>query len=202
MAGAGNAQSIFVNCPYDKAYLPRFWALVFAIYDAGFRPRAALELDDSSKTRLSRIVRLIKSCPYSVHDLCRADEPRFNMPFEVGLAFGLSERQDRTQAHTALILTTSKNKFDRVCSDLCGVDLHTYRGADGLVIETTAWLQQFFDPKISVPNPRQTAARFKQFWRQLPRASAQADRDHLSPTWYEMLGAVHSYIAKNPPKAA
>ena len=51
----------------------------------GLRPRATLEIP-----RLDRILELVSACRYSFHDLSRVQlaggVPRFNMPFEVGLA--------------------------------------------------------------------------------------------------------------------
>jgi hypothetical protein len=50
--------------------------------------------------RLDRILRLIRSCRYSFHDLSRVEldrnpppTPRFNMPFELGLAIGLARQE-------------------------------------------------------------------------------------------------------------
>lgn len=55
--------------------------------------RCALEEPDSGDVRLDKLVELIRENPRSIHDLSRTeigenDLPRFNMPFELGLALG------------------------------------------------------------------------------------------------------------------
>jgi hypothetical protein len=87
-------QNVFINCPFDADYAPIFEAIVFAVNDAGFRPKCARERLDSSEIRLNKIVDLISSSRYSIHDLSRTtlDEanalPRFNMPLELGIDLG------------------------------------------------------------------------------------------------------------------
>jgi hypothetical protein len=58
----------------------------------GITPRATLEIPGGAR-RIDRIIELIRSCRYSFHDLSRVEidfasppTPRFNMPFELGLA--------------------------------------------------------------------------------------------------------------------
>ena len=34
---------VFINCPFDQNYKPLFEAIIFTIYDCGFRPICALE---------------------------------------------------------------------------------------------------------------------------------------------------------------
>ena len=85
--------NVFVNVPFDDKYEPLFEALVFTISACGYRVRCALEDDDSGDIRLDKLVELIRECPRSIHDLSRIepgenDLPRFNMPFELGLALG------------------------------------------------------------------------------------------------------------------
>ena len=35
-------RNVFINCPFDSAYAPIFEAIVFAVHDAGFRPKCAV----------------------------------------------------------------------------------------------------------------------------------------------------------------
>src|SRR2546428_5356689 len=82
----------FLNVPYDDEYEHLYVALVAGLVAFGLNPRATLELPGPER-RLSRILRLLKSCRYSFHDLSRVQlshgAPRFNMPFELGVAGGL-----------------------------------------------------------------------------------------------------------------
>lgn len=87
-------RNVFINCPFDAAYTPLFEAIVFAVNDAGFRPRCARERLDSSQIRLQKIFELIAASRYSIHDLSRTALdaatalPRFNMPLELGIDLG------------------------------------------------------------------------------------------------------------------
>jgi len=47
-------RNVFINCPFDDDYAPLFEAIVFAINDAGFRPKCARERLDSSQVRLQK----------------------------------------------------------------------------------------------------------------------------------------------------
>ena len=67
-------------------------AFIAGLSAFGLAPRATVELAGSQR-RLERIVRLLRNCRYSFHDLSRVSldrnppaTPRFNMPFELGLA--------------------------------------------------------------------------------------------------------------------
>jgi hypothetical protein len=84
-------QNVFINCPFDREYASIFEAIVFAVNDAGFRPKCARERLDSSQIRLQKIAALISASRYSIHDLSRTELddinalPRFNMPLELGI---------------------------------------------------------------------------------------------------------------------
>lgn len=48
--------SIFFNCPFDQPYKPTFHALVFTVFDCGYVPRCALEIDDAGQVRIEKIL--------------------------------------------------------------------------------------------------------------------------------------------------
>ena len=86
-------RAVFVNAPFDPAYAPLFEALVFTIQASGYKVRCALEENDSGDIRRDQLARLIGESPRLIHDLSRiergvAELPRFNMPFELGMAMG------------------------------------------------------------------------------------------------------------------
>jgi hypothetical protein len=56
--------SVFINCPFGPDYKPLFHALVFGIQECGLIPRCALEIEDSSEIRISKISRLIGECRF------------------------------------------------------------------------------------------------------------------------------------------
>ncbi len=135
-----DARNVFVNVPFDDAYAPLFDALVFAVMACGYRVRCALEADDSGDIRLDKLVALIRESPCSIHDLSRIDLgendlPRFNMPFELGLAMGakrfgaLGRRRDRIK-----IMVAQPYRLPAYLSDLGGNDPTAHRGEPAAVI--------------------------------------------------------------------
>ncbi len=78
--------------------------------------------------RLDRILELISACRYSFHDLSRIDVrrgvPRFNMPFELGLAVGRTPR--RKLRHEWFVFESRQFRLQRSLSDLNGTDPHIH----------------------------------------------------------------------------
>jgi hypothetical protein len=92
----------FLNIPYDKRFESLYLAYIVGLTAFGFLPRATLGVPRDTR-RLERIFNLIQSCEYSVHDLSRIEldrhpprAPRFNMPFELGLAVAWGNSQSPT----------------------------------------------------------------------------------------------------------
>src|SRR5437016_717783 len=86
-------RSVFINIPYDSKYERLYVALVAGIVCLARQPRVVLA-DVSGDVRLDRLLRMIRSCRVSLHDLSRTGVsqtpagrvPRFNMPIELGMA--------------------------------------------------------------------------------------------------------------------
>jgi hypothetical protein len=110
--------------PFDEAYEPLFEALVFTIAACGYRARCALEESESGDIRLDKLVELIRESPRSIHDLSRIevgdnDLPRFNMPFELGLALG-AKRFGRPPRDRIKIMVAEPYRLPAYLSDLGG----------------------------------------------------------------------------------
>ena len=118
----------FLNIPYDEEYAHLYVALVAGLVAFGLNPRATLELPGPER-RLNRILSLLKRCRYSFHDLSRVQlshgAPRFNMPFELGLAVALSELSVK---HQWIILESRPHRTQRSLSDLSGTDPYCHHG--------------------------------------------------------------------------
>ena len=104
----------------------------------GLRPRATLEIPSPTR-RLDRILELISACRYSFHDLSRVQlsggAPRFNMPFEVGLAVATARWRP---AHQWFLLEAHPYRIQRTLSDLSGTDAYVHGdGPRGLLIALT-----------------------------------------------------------------
>jgi hypothetical protein len=105
LARARTAPSdVFINVPFDAEYENTFLALLASLVSLGLNPRCVLEVPPTID-RLRRLYSLIRSCPFSLHDLSRVQVgrtgpfrvPRFNMPFELGLAAAVALDNDQHQ---------------------------------------------------------------------------------------------------------
>jgi hypothetical protein len=139
---------VFINCPFDAGYLSYFRAALFTIRDCGFEPRCALEIDDSSQTRIEKIIGIVRECDLGIHDICRTELdsvsklPRFNMPFELGLfigakSFGIKNQQKKR----CLILDIEQFRYQKFLSDISGQDIANYDGdRDRYIRKIRDWL--------------------------------------------------------------
>ena len=120
--------NVFINCPFDDEYKLMFDALVFAVFDCGFRARSTREFPGAAQTRIENIYELIKECQFSIHDISRTelDEhelPRFNMPFELGLFLGAREFGGGEHKNKeCLILDREEYRHQKFLSDIAGYD--------------------------------------------------------------------------------
>ncbi len=132
------ATSCFLNIPYDKNFERLFLAYIAGISALGLTPRATLEIPGGTR-RLDRILQLIESCRYSIHDLSRVQldrnpppAPRFNMPFEAALAVAL-ERMNPRSKRVWFIFEAVPRRLEKSLSDLSGTDVYIHHGKiDGL----------------------------------------------------------------------
>lgn len=141
-ASAPRVQSthVFVNAPFDEDYLPLLRALLFTIHACGFTARTALEDVGGAGSRLQKIVRLIDETMYSVHDLSRmsldrvSGLPRFNMPFELGLAVG-AVRYGGIDGRDLLVLCETEHQDKVALSDMAGQDAKAHDNTPRKVID-------------------------------------------------------------------
>lgn len=125
--------NVFINCPFDEAYLDLLRPLLFTVIYLGYNPRLASETSDSAENRLDKICGLIRGSKYSVHDLSRlkakqAEEfYRMNMPFELGIEYGSRLFGSvAMEGKKCLILEEERYNFMRALSDLSGVDIKSH----------------------------------------------------------------------------
>ena len=95
----------------------------------GLRPRATVEIPGSTR-RLDHILELISACRYSFHDLSRVQlsrgAPRFNMPFEIGLAVATARWRP---AHQWFLFEARPFRVQQTLSDLAGTDAYIHGDA-------------------------------------------------------------------------
>jgi hypothetical protein len=152
-APRGRRPHVFVNVPFDRRYEPLFVALLVGIVGAGAHPRCVLEIPDDGRGRLKRLFDLIAECPISIHDLSRVTVskgggvPRFNMPFEAGLACGLALARGQ---HRYFVMEEAPFRMQRSLSDLNGIDPLLHGGtAQGMLREVTSCLAGSKPPPFS-----------------------------------------------------
>lgn len=95
-------------------------------------PHVTLEIP-GGRRRLDRIFDLIQSCEYSIHDLSRVEldrarprTPRFNMPFELGLAVAWEKMNE--DGHAWYVMETVNYRLAKSLSDLNGSDPYVHGG--------------------------------------------------------------------------
>jgi hypothetical protein len=198
--------SVFINCPFDPTYRPLFEAVAFAVYDCGFYPRAALEVDDSSEVRIEKIIRLISECRLAVHDISRTQLdpgsrlPRFNMPLELGIfigakAFGAAEHRRKS----AIVLDTDRYRYQRYISDIAGHDIRSHgRKPARAIHEVRSFLSTHCGDHAILPGGEMIAARYAAFRNGLARTSVEL---HLRPdelTFRDITTLMVAWLAEHP----
>ncbi len=176
-------RNVFINCPFDAAYAPIFEAIVFAVHDAGFRPKCARERLDSSEVRLQKIVGLIRACRYSIHDLSRTqlDEatalPRFNMPLELGIDIGCKSFSSAHRAKSLLIFDSEQYRYQKYVSDIGGQDIERHGNEPkAAVARVRDWLRTESGLN-AVPGGEMIYNRYVDFRRDLPAICAELRLD-------------------------
>jgi hypothetical protein len=123
-------EAVFLNIPYDPRFIRLYIAYITALSAMGFVPTATLGI--AGNRRLDRIASLIESCAYSVHDLSRVQldrvapmTPRFNMPFELGLAVAWAKEHSE---HKWFVFESMRWRLNKSLSDLDGTDAYIHDG--------------------------------------------------------------------------
>ncbi|QNL22654.1 hypothetical protein HZR84_12105 [Hyphobacterium sp. CCMP332] len=134
-------QNVFINCPFDDKYFELLKTLLFTILYFKFNPRLALESSDSGLSRLEKITRLIQESRYAIHDISRLQAKsaneyfRLNMPFELGIDYGLRRFHPNYNDKRSLILESEKYDYMKAISDINGMDIKNHKDNPGQLIE-------------------------------------------------------------------
>ncbi len=158
--GSTTEQNVFLNVPFDKGYERLFVALIAALSAIGRKPRCVLELPEKGEGRLLRIQKHLERCRVSIHDLSRVGLPaRFNMPFELGLACGISRYKGR---HDVILLEKVPYRLDKTLSDVKGRDPFIHKGSPRLLIHC---ILDALGTRTRNPDPRVVRRIFTTSWR-------------------------------------
>ena len=201
------SRSVFINVPFDEKYRPMHDAIVFAVYDCGFMPRSAQELQDSSQVRIDKIYGLIERSKYGIHDLSRTQPspasglPRFNMPLELGVFLGAKRFGPRKQrSKTALVLDTTPYCYQVFCSDIAGQDIRAHAGSTTkLITAIRDWLRTAAETKgVTLPGGDLMVRRYRVFLRQLPRLCRRFQLRREALSFIDYSNIVVAWIKVNP----
>ena len=153
---------VFLNIPYDVQFDRLYIAYISGLIHLGLKPRATIEIP-GGENRLDKILDLIRSCPFSIHDLSRVQwdrtlprTPRFNMPFELGLAVA-SAKLD-SSPHAWFVFETVRHRVSKSLSDLGGADCNIHEGkVTGVMRELgNAFVRRKQDQRSSVSEMMKT----------------------------------------------
>lgn len=180
---------------------------MFAVHDAGFYPRSALEYDDAAQNRLEKILSLIEECRFGIHDLSRTESsteglPRFNMPLELGLFLGCKRFGGEHHSRKAcLVLDKERYRFQRFISDIAGQDIHAH-GDDArkAVREVSAWLRAASRRK-RVPGGAAIWHRFERFRAALPALCRELEIEEEELTFVDRSRLISEWLRENAPIA-
>ena len=142
-------KNVFVNCPFDDHYFPILTAVLFTICYLDLEPQIS-GTSDSGATRINTITNLMKDSLYSIHDLSRMEPlkkkefPRFNMPFECGIDFGIKfSSQANFATKKFLILESERYRYQKVISDISGNDIYAHQNQPEMAVRSIRnWFRQ------------------------------------------------------------
>ncbi|HUR80425.1 MAG TPA: hypothetical protein VM733_06645 [Thermoanaerobaculia bacterium] len=202
-----NERHVFINCPFDRAYRPILRALLFAVYDCGFRARSALEVEDSGEVRVQKIIRIIGECALGIHDISRVQPdrssnlPRFNMPLELGLflgarAYGGSDHQ----AKRCVILDSEQYRYQKYISDIAGQDIRAHGDKPNVAIELVRnWLSASGVAQQQViPSGSVLAKRYRAFGAERPGICRRLQLDARRLTFTDDVTMIIGWLEENP----
>ncbi len=161
--------SVFINCPFDNDYAPTLQAIAFCIVDIGLHPRLAPENADNAVPRLDRIIGLIRSSKFGIHDLSRSravnagDFARMNMPFELGLDHAAQRFGDGDlRTKQLLVLENERYEYQRVLSDIAGWDIAAHSNDHLIAVRIVRdWLARILP--FDVPRKGRILGHYMQF---------------------------------------
>jgi hypothetical protein len=135
-----DSSAVFLNIPYDDEFKELYLAYIVGLFHLRLKPRITSGIPGGER-RLDRILALIQSCRYSIHDLSRVEvsvippaTPRFNMPLELGLTITWAKLHPKD--HTWFLWESTPRRVQKSMSDLDGTDAYIHLGTpEGVMSE-------------------------------------------------------------------
>ncbi len=178
----GDSTLVFLNIPFDLQFEPLYLAFIAGLSGFGLIPQAVLQIPGSQR-RLNRLSSLMGTCRFSFHDLSRVEldphrpkTPRFNMPFELGLAVARAEHVDRS--HRWYVFETKRFRALKSLSDINGTEVYIHGGSPiGVLRELTN--------ALSRSRHKPTVLELQAIYRDVKRAAATIKRELATHTLFD-----------------
>jgi len=198
--------SVFLNCHFDPMSRPLFEAVTFAVYDCGFFPRCALEVEDSSQVRIEKINGIIRRCRLAVHDISRTQLdpdtrlPRFNMPFEFGIFVGAKTFGTKEQRRKAcLVFDRERYRYQAFLSDIAGQDIRGHgRSVSVAIHQLRDFLSTHCTRSILLPGGDALITRYRMFRRALTASCRRKRLDPARLTFRDLTLLIVAWIELHP----
>ena len=201
----GYDRNVFINCPFDRQYEKMFRAIVFTVQQCGFSARCALEVNDTSQTRIEKIYNIIEECRYGIHDLSRVEVsspsqlPRFNMPLELGIFLGAKRYGDERQRQKmGIVLDREQFRYQRFCSDIAGQDIAAHHGRVGGVIEAAHGFLAGIQRDSILIGPTRIRERYNAFLSELPTAARGVGLENAEVKFVNLTHLVSAWLQAHP----
>jgi len=196
-------KNVFVNCPFDNYYFPLLKPLLFTLIYVDLNPQIS-ETSDSGVNRLQTIKELMAVSKYSIHDLSRMeplkrkDYPRFNMPFECGIDFGLKMSNEKKYGDKKfLILEKEQYRYQRVLSDISGNDIKAHKENPEQIVKV---VRDWFKPtNANIPMYKEIWLAFNEFeydYEQILTEAEYDPKDINSLTFSDIIENMKEWIVK------
>ena len=201
MAKHSYNSSVFINCPIDNSYTPLFHAMAFTILRCDFTARCAIEEDDSSEIRITKIFRIISECRLGIHDLSRTKPdkcthlPRFNMPLELGMFlaakyFGRNEHDRKV----CMVFEAKQHTYETFISDIKGQDIKAHRNDPRTIVMTVRnWLAAN-SPKKQLQGGHAIWRDYSSFQRWMPQQCSRVKLRMADLTFGDYANLVYEWI--------
>ncbi|MBA3962088.1 MAG: hypothetical protein H0X40_09325 [Chthoniobacterales bacterium] len=202
--------SVFINCPFDRAYRKLFHAVVFTVHDCGYIARSALEISDTSQVRIDKILRVISECGIGLHDISRTELdpksrlPRFNMPLELGMFLGAKAYGTRRQKRKlCLVLDRSPHRYQRFCSDIAGQDISVHgRNVARAIGAVRDFLRSAAPARVIILGGAKIHQRYQRFAQELPAMARELGQTKENLTFRDYTWFVSVWLKEHAvPKA-
>jgi len=193
--------NVFINCPFDNQYFTLLKPLLFTLNYIDLNPQLS-ETSDSGEIRLHKIKGMMAASKYSIHDLSRMeplkknDLPRFNMPFECGIDFGIKLNDPETyQEKRFLILEKEQYRYQRVISDISGNDIKAHKNNPEQIIKV---VRDWFKPSMrNIPMYKEIWLAYNEFdydYEQILTADGYNPKDINSITFSDIIENMSAWI--------